>query len=176
MIRQDRFLLFILAGIAALVALALILFFARQAAPAYGPEDTPQGVIQNYLTALSLKDYNHAFSYVAGPPAANPNLSPGLPDSPLFRQFFLAEANNQLANTGLQIGETSFPGENLASVSVNILHTRGSLFNSVGREVQQFLLARQNGAWKITQGPYPFWNYSWSAPSLDKSIPARPSP
>lgn len=177
MIRQDRFLLAILAGIAALVALALILFFARQAAPAYGPGDTPQGVIQNYMTAISLKDYPRAFGYVAGPPAANPNQSPGLPDADLFRQFFLTEANNQLPNTGLQIGETSFPGDNLASVSVTILHTSGSLFNSVGREAQQFQLARQNGAWKITQGPYPFWNYSWSANlPVAKPVPAPLSP
>ena len=176
MIRQDRFLLSILAGIAVLVALALILFFARQAGPAYGLEDTPQGVIQNYMTALSLKDYTRAFGYVAGPPTFDPNQSPGLPDAVQFRQFFLVEANNQLSNTGLQIGETSFTGDNLATLAVTLLHTSGSLFNSVGREAQQFQLARRNGAWKITQAPYPFWNYSWSVQPVAKPIPAPPSP
>lgn len=176
MIRQDRFLLAILAGIAVLVALALILFFARQAGPAYGPEDTPQGVIQNYMAAITLKDYTRAFGYVAGPPSFDPNQSPGLPDVDQFRQFFLVEANNQLPNTGLQIGDTSFSSADLAVVSVTLLHTSGSLFNSVGRDVQQFQLARQNAAWKITQGPYPFWNYSWSAQPIAKPVPARPSP
>jgi hypothetical protein len=176
-IRRDRFLLFILAGIVLLVALALVLFFSRQGALAYGPEDTPQGIVQNYMVAITLKDYDHAFRYVAGPPSTtDPNQTPGLPDATHFRQFFVNEAGSQMVNTGLQIGAATVSGDT-ATVQVTILHTSGSLFNSVGRESQQFQLTLQGGAWKIIQGPYPFWNYSWSANlPVAKPVPARPSP
>ncbi len=102
MIRRDRFLLAILGGVVLLIVLALVLFFARQGALAYGPEDTAGGVVQNYIVALSLKDYERAFRYVAGPPSTvDPNQAPGLPDAAHFRQFFVSESANQMVNIGL---------------------------------------------------------------------------
>lgn len=164
MIRQDRFLLLILGGILVVVALALGVFFARQGGPVYGPEDTPQGVLQNYIIALSRGELERAFQYVAGPPGtqvADGDKFPGLPDWPGFRQFFLTEVSGQLANTGLQIGQVVFQEADTITLSVTVLHTSGTLFDSVGREIQQVQLVRQEGAWKITRAPYPFWSYAW---------------
>jgi hypothetical protein len=180
-IRQDRFLVSILAGIALLVLLALLLFFIRRGPPSYGPDDSPLGVVQNYAVALSLKDYERAFSYVAGPPGvqvdAAANTTPGLPDRDHFRQFFLVEVNSQLPNTGLQIGELQSQIDENAVVSVTVLRTSGGLFDSVGREPQLVQLTRQNGAWKIFSAPYPFWNYAWAAPFFrGKTVPAVPAP
>ena len=160
MIRQDRFLLLILGGIVVVVALALGLFFARQAGPVYGPEDTPQGVLQNYIVALSRGELDRAFRYVAGPPGTQSSNVPNLAD---FRQFFLTEVSGQLPNTGLQIGQVVFQEADTITLSVTVLHTSGSLFDSVGREMQQVQLVRQAGAWKITQAPYPFWSYAWQS-------------
>ncbi len=173
-LRQDRFLLSILAEIVFLVLLSLVLFFVRQGAPAYGPEDTPQGVLQNYVVALTKEDYQRAFGYVAGPPGTtDPNQSPGLPDFAQFQQFFLVETRGQISNTGLQIGAVNFTADDTAAISVNVLRTNGSLFNSVSRKSQQAQLVRKNGAWKLVQGPYPFWSYSWSVPV---TIPKTPKP
>ena len=173
-LRQDRFLLSILGGIVVLVLLSLVLFFIRQGAPAYGAEDTPQGVLQNYLVALSKNDYQRAFGYVAGPPGTtDPNQSPGLPDFTQFQQFFLVETRGQISNTGLQIGEVQYSAGDSATISVTVLRTDGSLFNSVSRESQQVQLVRENGEWKMFQGPYPFWSYSWSAP-LTRAKPISP--
>jgi len=165
-LRQDRFLLSILGGIVILVLLSLILFFVRQGAPAYGPEDTPQGVLQNYVVALTREDYQRAFGYVGGPPGTtDPNQSPGLPNFAQFQQFFQVETRGQISNTGLEIGAVSFTANDTAAISVTVLQTNGSLFNSVSRQSQQAQLVRENGAWKLTQGPYPFWSYSWSGPA-----------
>ena len=173
-IRQDRFLLSILAGIAVLVLLSLILFFVRQSEPAYSPEDTPQAVLQNYIIALAKDDYQRAFDYVAGPPGStDPDQSPGLPDFEQFQQFFLVETNAQISNTGLQIGDVRFLADDSATISVTVLRTNGSLFNSVSREPQQAQLVRENGEWKLIQGPYPFWSYAWSAP-LTRAKPLSP--
>jgi|GEM_PF-148743 len=181
MIRQDRFLLGILAGIVVLVLAALVMYLTRQTGPVYGPEDTPAGVVQNFTTALVLKDYERAFGYVAGPPgvqtSASSDKQPGLPDLAHFSSFFLIESGNQLDNTGLQVGEVQFQNTDTALVSVTVLRTSGSLFNSVSRETQQVELARQNGAWKITRGAYPFWNYAWAAPLVPgKTIPVPAVP
>lgn len=173
-IRQDRFLLAILAGIVVLVLLSLVLFFVRQGEPAYGAEDSPQGVLQNYIVALAKGDYQRAFRYVAGPPGTtDPNQSPGLPNFEQFQQFFLVEARGQIANTGLQLGEVHFLADDSAAVSVTVLRTDGSPFNSVSRESQQAQLVRDSGEWKLIQGPYPFWSYAWSAP-LTRVKPVPP--
>jgi hypothetical protein len=171
--RPDRFLLFILIGIAVLVLLALGLYFTRQSAPTYVPEDTPAGVAQNFATALSLKDYERAFGYVAGPPGvqvSEPSKGQaGLPDLAHFREFYLTEVRDQFTNTGLQVEDGQVQSADSAFVNVTILRTSGSLFNSVSRQSEQVRLVRQNGAWKITQAPYPFWNYAWAV------VPAAPA-
>ena len=50
--KQDRFLTGILIGIAVLVVIALAVFFLRQDNLVYAAEDTPAGVVQNYVVAL----------------------------------------------------------------------------------------------------------------------------
>jgi hypothetical protein len=174
-IRQDRFLLGILAGIVILVVLSLVIFFARQGSVGYGPEDTPQGVIQNYIIAIGKGDYERAFRYVAGPPSpAGPGLQQVLPDFNNFKQFFFSGITSQLANTGVQVGESRINGD-IAVVDVTILQTSGDPFRSIMRQTQQAQLIIKNGTWKINQGPYPFWSYDWSGPQ-GKTIPAVPVP
>ncbi len=174
MIRQDRFLLGILGGIGLLVLLALGLYFSRQTAPVYLPEDSPTGVVQNFSTALQLQDYERAFGYVAGPPGVQVSdlnaTPPGLPDLAHFRQFYLTESREQLANTGLQVGEVTYADANTAYVGVTVLRTSGGLFDSVNRQSEQVLLVRQNSAWKIIRGAYPYWNYAWGV----ATVPAKP--
>ncbi len=173
MIRQDRFLLGILIGIVLLVVLSLVIFFARQTTATYGPEDTPQGVFQNYVIAVGKGDYERAFGYVAGPPTP-----PGqggqvnLPDYTRFQQFFLGESRSQLANAGIQVGESRINGD-VAVVDVTVLQTNGDPFRSVYRNTQPAQLVLRNGAWKINTAPYPFWSYDWS-PYQGKGIPASP--
>lgn len=173
MIRQDRFLLGILIGIVLLVVLSLVIFFARQTTATYGPEDTPQGVFQNYIIAVGKGDYERAFGYVAGPPAPVGQGGPvNLPDFTRFKQFFLGESNSQLVNTGVQVGESRINGD-IAVVDVTILQTNGDPFRSVYRQSRQAQLVLKNGAWKINTAPYPFWNIEWSS-YQGKVIPASP--
>jgi hypothetical protein len=178
---QDRFLLYILIGIAALMALAVGLLATRQAVPAYGPEDTPVGVAQNYATALILNDFDRAFRYVAGPPGVQvedaANVPAGLPDQAHFRLFFMTEARGQFANTGLQVGDVLYQTADTAVVNVTMVRTSESLFRSASRDAQQMQLQLQNGSWKITLAPYPFWNYAWASPKFpSKIIPSPVNP
>ena len=63
--KQDRFLIGILVGIGVLVVLALGLFFTRQDTQEYQTDDTPEGVVHNYVLALYRGDHEKAYGYLA---------------------------------------------------------------------------------------------------------------
>jgi Tfp pilus assembly protein PilW len=63
--KQDRFLLGILIGIALLVVAALVVFFTRQQDVAYRTGQAPEDVVHNYALALMNKDFEQAYGYLA---------------------------------------------------------------------------------------------------------------
>src|SRR5215207_10559593 len=63
--KQDRFLTGILIGIGLLVVLALAVFFTRKDTQTYVSDDTPEGVVHNYVVAVLNKDYEKAYGYLA---------------------------------------------------------------------------------------------------------------
>ncbi|MEW5941441.1 MAG: hypothetical protein AB1750_17385 [Chloroflexota bacterium] len=150
--KQDRFLVGILIGIGLLVALALGLFFTRQdSALAYGPEDTPEGVVRNYVVAVFQRDYEKAYSYLAD--------KDGKPTFDQFKNAFLQNYVNP-DNAGVDVGEAEINGDQ-AFVTVYIQYGSNDPFSSGYRDEQRAALILQNGAWKIEQMPYNFWSYDW---------------
>ena len=63
--RQDRFLIAILAGIALLILVSLAVFFSRRVSLEYVSDESPKGVVQNYLLALQKLDYQRAYESLA---------------------------------------------------------------------------------------------------------------
>lgn len=153
--RQDRFLLGILIGIAVLVVTAVGLFFARRGTLDYGPEDSPAGVTRNYIVALKKNDLERALGYLAD--------FNGRPDSFSFRQTFQQFQAAEVAGTGVEVGEETLDGDR-AFVQVSMIRGGGDLFSDVFRDIQSAELVRQGGVWKIKAMPYPFWNFAWVEP------------
>jgi hypothetical protein len=147
--RQDRFLSWILVGIGAVILIALGLFFFRRVEVTYLPEDTPAGVLNNYALALHQADYPRAYQYLA----AGKN-QPSYPD---FRQSFLTDTS--LSGASLIINETTAEKDE-AVVGVTILTSNGP-FADTNRLKENASLLRQNGVWKISQAPYPYWRWEW---------------
>jgi hypothetical protein len=160
--RQDRFLIGILAGIGILVVLALALFFARRGTLDYGPEDTPEGVTRNFVVAIKKGDYDRAYAYLAN--------FENKPDSFAFRQTYQQLQAAEVASTGVEVGATTMEAER-AFVQLSMLRGGGGLFNDVYRDQQQVELLLDGGAWKIKSMPYPFWNYSWT-----ETVKPEPAP
>jgi hypothetical protein len=158
MMRQDRFLIGILAGIGILVVLSIALFFARRGTLEYVAEDTPDGVVRNYIVAVKKGDYDRAFQYLAPVDPAIDKLS--------FTQTFTNQGS-EIASTGVEVGLATIDGDQ-ALVQVTMLHNNGELFGSVYREQQSAELALSGGSWKIKTMPYPYWNFGWS------TTPAKP--
>ncbi|MFH2103578.1 MAG: hypothetical protein ABIJ39_09535 [Chloroflexota bacterium] len=153
--KQDRFLIGILVFIGLLVITALVLFFVRQDIPQYGPEDTPEGIVRNYALAVYQRDFTRAYGYLAE-----------LDDKPTYDSFVQAFLSNQLdtSNNALQVGETQTLGGEEAWVTVTVLYGSSGPFSDRWSSSETARLVLQNGAWKITYLPYPYWGWDWYQP------------
>lgn len=154
--KQDRFLMGILIGIGALVALALALFFARKDNTlTYLAEDTPEGVVHNYVVAIFQRDYEKAYGYLA-----DKTYKPTLDQ---FRKAFLQNYVNP-DDSSVDIGDVEIVG-NEAFVTIYIQYGSSDPFSNGYRNEERASLVKQNGQWKIEQMPYNFWNYDWYQPT-----------
>jgi hypothetical protein len=150
--KQDRFLLGILIGIAVLVAAALAVFFTRQQQVSYRPDDLPQDVVHNYVLAAMNRDYEKGYAYLAD-----------LKDKPTFEEFRQAFAVGRLTpdQTGIKIGGADISGDS-AAVEVIMVYTPSDPFSSGSDNVGSAQLLLQDGAWKISSMPaYNLWDFGW---------------
>jgi hypothetical protein len=153
--KQDRFLTGILIGIGVLVLAALVVFFARQNEPSYSGQNTPDGVVHDYVLAVLNKDYEKAYGRLAD-----------LKDKPTFAQFRQAFAVGKMnvGDAGIKVGAASVTGDD-ATVEVSMVYAAGDPFSSGYSNVGSAQLVRQNGTWKISSMPtYNIWDYSWYQP------------
>jgi hypothetical protein len=158
--RQDRFLIAILAGILVLVIAALVLYALRDNQMQYGPETTPDGVVRNYVLAIEKEDYRLAYTYLSE--------GDGKPDFDNFQKAFLSKQLDP-SSTSVQLGEVR-PGEAEAVVELITVQRSGGPFGEVYRTTNNaFVKLDQAGAWKITGMPYPYWNWDWFNPQADKA-------
>jgi hypothetical protein len=162
--KQDRFLLGILIGIGVVIIAALALFFLRRSEPVYGPENTPEGVVHNYVVALQKGDYNRALSYLAS--------AQNKPDIIRFRQDLLNQNLNQ-SGYSLQIGDTQINGDS-AIVAVNLIQAGGGIFGGSSTQSQNATLVKEANVWKISAMPYPYWSYDWYQPTAPALKPVPP--
>lgn len=159
--KQDRFLTGILIGIAVIVIIALSVFLMRKDNLTYVNDDTPEGVIQNYVVALHKRNFEKAYTYLAD-----------LPNKPAYAKFQEAFLNHSIdpSSTGVEIGKSEIAGDN-ATVSLGMIYSPNDPFSSGYRNAEFALLVKQEGAWKIRQLPYNFWNWDWYQIDTQKQEP-----
>jgi len=150
--KQDRFLTGILIGIGLLVVVALAVFFTRKDTQTYISDETPEGVVHNYVVAVLNKDYEKAYSYLAD-----------LDNKPTYEEFrdsFLKGMVNP-NNSGVDVGQSDITGDD-ATVEVTLVYNPSDPFSTGYRDTQRAILMKQNGIWKISSMPqYNFWDYNW---------------
>jgi hypothetical protein len=149
--KQDRFLIVILGFIIFLVVIAVGLFFIRQEPQDYGPEDSPGGIVRNFVLALQSGDHQRAYSYIQD--------ASKKPDFATFQQALLRN-EPQMITTGVQLGEIKISGDN-ARVDVTIIHSSSDPFDRTWDETAAAVLIYQGGEWKIASMPYPYWGWDW---------------
>ena len=164
---QDRFLIAILGAIAVLVVAALVIFSIRKGQETYLNQDSPASVVHDYILALQDGDYQQAYTYLAD--------ASYKPDHLYFQQT-LSNDQYSISTSQTQVGNEQIEGDQ-ALVSVFLTQGSGGLFSQPYKNTQTASLIRQNGTWKITSAPYPYWGYDWyQAPGLilKPQMPAVP--
>jgi Tfp pilus assembly protein PilW len=149
--RQDRFLIGILIGIAVLVAAALAVFFTRSPVT-YRSDQLPQDVVHNYALAVMNRDYDKAYGYLAD-----------LKNKPTLEEFRQAFVVGRLSpdQIGIKIGDADISGDT-ASVEVIMVYSMNDPFSSGSESAQHAQLLLQRGQWKLSSMPaYNLWDYGW---------------
>jgi hypothetical protein len=149
--KKDRFLNGIITGIGVLILIALVLFFIRQQQAEYREDDSPQGVVHNYILGLIQHDYERAFSYLADKQKK--------PDFSQFRME-LARSENEINRVSVTFGEI-FITDDSATVALNMSQSYGSPITRSSWYAETAQLIRENGDWKIVSMPYPLWSWNW---------------
>lgn len=150
--KQDRFLTGILIGIAVLVVVALAVFFIRRDTQSYISEETPEGVVHNYVLAVLNGDYQKAYGYLAD-----------LENKPTYEEFRDAFVKGVVNpnNSAVDVGQSDVNNDT-ASVEVAMLYNPSDPFSTGYRDVQRAILVMQESAWKISSMPgYYYWDYNW---------------
>ena len=149
--KPDRFLIAILVAVGILVLAALLVFFLRQDSQAYGAEDTPEGVVRNYIIAIYQEDFERAY-----------NALQDAPDKPSFQEFQQSFLSRRLdpSDVSVRITGEKISDEN-AVVKLNLTHGGTGLFDGTWSEQGNAILVLQNGYWKLVEMPYPYWAWEW---------------
>jgi hypothetical protein len=160
--KDDKFLIGIVAGIILLVAASLVVVLLRSPEKeAYVADDRPEGVVHNYFLAIQRKEFEKAYNYLSDDLKSKPDLDE-----------FIREMDNagRDQETALSIGETRL-GDVHTQVDVTITTYRpGALFDSNSHTSQDTVYLRAAGdgsRWKIIEFPYPYWGYYWDEEEQD---------
>lgn len=150
---SDRILLLIV-GAVALLLFAAFAFVLLRPEPEYMAEDTPAGVVHNYLLALRREEYERAYGYISEE-AQIADLDDFIDSVESRWSFDLG------SDVGLSVEDIFLSGEDSARVQVRKSHTSNDLFGgSQYSNTFTVRLQKEGGAWRITEsGSY--WDRCW---------------
>jgi len=151
--RNDRFLVSIIIGLAILAIAAIVVVGGRSRQEGYVDDSAPTGVVHNYVLALQLDDAPRAYSYLAA-----------TDHKPTLNEFrrLNARSHDPSQAASVRLGETHIDGDD-ATVELVVLSLRSGIFlvNELTERNDVALLVRQDGIWLLMQMPYEFWTYEW---------------
>jgi hypothetical protein len=153
MLRQDRFLVGILVGLAVLAAAAVVAVVVGTPQAVYVDDDTPAGVVHDYVLALQRGETDRAYAYLAD--------REGRPSRSDFRASYTVTGAST-SRASLQIGESTVDGDE-AFVDLTVsTGSAGILFLDSSYDYHATAhLVRQDGDWRLLEMPYEWWDYSW---------------
>lgn len=159
--KQDRFLLAILAGIVVLIIVAVVVVLSRSSRnEQYLSDSTPRGVVHNYFLAMQRKEYEKAYGYLADELKNKPDLD----------RFIIDISNAGIdQEASLKIGDVS-QTDGYAEVELAITNYRaGDIFSSGRYSTNDSAVLRQDesGEWRLIQFPYPYWGWQWNEEPRD---------
>jgi hypothetical protein len=125
--------------LAAIAVVAVIVVLSVNEPVAQLDKDSPEGAVQQYLGAITDKDFSQAMDYLAS-------------DSKCTIQDFERAYIQDSLRIGLSDLTTT---ANTASVTVKIETSSGDPFGGTYSETQTFTLTKEESGWKVTGIPWP---------------------
>jgi hypothetical protein len=139
-------------GVLVIASVVLALVFASQPPPRL-PEDTPEGTVQAYLTALQERDFQKAWGYLL-PPADRTGWS---------YDTWLRQApggTRESSSWKATLGSVNLKGsEAVVEVGIDTFRPGGLFSDPVRSQRISFSLRQQSGAWKIINPVDVWWLY-----------------
>lgn len=125
--------------LAVIAAVALIAVLALKEPIAELDKGTPEGAVQQYLDAVTDRDFDQALTYLVS-------------DSKCTVEDF----DRAYIQDSLRIGLSEVsPTESTAVVTVSIQYSNGDPFGGTYSEDQNFRLVKTDAGWKISGIPWP---------------------
>jgi len=125
--------------LAVIAAVALIAVLALKEPIAELDKGTPEGAVQQYLGAVTDRDFEQALTFLAA-------------DSKCTVEDF----DRAYIQDSLRIGLSEVsPAESTAVVTVSIQYSNGDPFGGTYSEDQNFRLVKTDAGWKISGIPWP---------------------
>jgi hypothetical protein len=155
-LRDDRFLLGILAGIGMLLILALVAVVLLRGPARELPAATPGGTVQRFLRAMEGQEYDRAYDYLSDTMTSKPSREE-------FTRYNAERMAYDQMGVRLRIERESISGD-FATVAVEVTRhsTNGPIFGgSEWTSTETFALRREGGDWRITSLPYEYWSPKW---------------
>lgn len=164
MLKTDRFLLAILAGLIILAIIALVVVLSYQQSEQVFDSSSPEYVVQRYVLAIQAADWEQAYGFLAD--------LEGKPTLAEFQRAWLSQGSYS-NRASLRIG-TSLVVDDEATVSLTVLNAyRGPFFfDRVDERPDAARLVRGEGGWGIAQMPWEFWQGNWYEEYLYPAIKA----
>ena len=117
------------------------------------PEDSPQGIVQRYLTAIQEKDYQKAFDYLSFSPSQKITT---------FNDWILTVGAPQSSQSVWKatLGKITLNSDNATvEVTIDTFHPGGLFGDSQYSQQIDFLLIKKGNSWFITSPTYIYWIY-----------------
>lgn len=167
---SDKFLLAIVAGIILIVVIAFIVVI-RRPEPQFQVDNTPEGVVHDYLLALQLGDYESAYGHLSSEvvyPADIDEFYDSLREAPW--EFTVSDNYSQVIESSEPISDQS------VAVKVREIYTTNSLF--AGDDYSDTFSMRvenDGGEWKLVSGER-YWSSCWGEENkCENGFPRVPS-
>jgi hypothetical protein len=162
MITTDKFLTGIVLGIVLLVLVAFAAAFLRPQ-PSYQPEDTPEGIVHNYLLAMQQEDFERAYSYLS------PAIEGYPPTLEAFTQYIWENPwefrlSEDTRTREVEVVSSRVTGKRVAVTVLETYFYQGGLFDSNQyTNTFEIRLEREasSNAWKIVEAES-YWFWCWS--------------
>ncbi len=131
------------------------------------PEGTPEGAVQRFLKALESQDYKLAYSYL-GEKLTEKCAVEDLAARKIWQ-------GRELESSRVTLEETINLDDSAVVVArVNHIRGDGPFGTSESSRDERFTLAKQQGEWRFTRDPWPYYGCGERRENLDE--PARVSP